>query len=253
MDQAIAATFDRPRRWLRAGAATLLDVLLPPRCPGCRATVGTADSFCVACWAKLRFITTPQCAACGLPFEIDAGSDIRCGECLAHPPRFATARAAMVYDGPARDVLLALKHGDRDFLARAMSPAMARVGAAMLGDGAVLVPVPLHRWRLWRRGYNQAALLAVAIARRTGNPLAVDALQRVRNTSSSRGMSRSQRAANVRGVFRVARPERVKGRRVVLVDDVLTTGATVAACTRMLLRAGAVRVDVLTWARVVRT
>jgi ComF family protein len=167
--------------------------------------------------------------------------------------RSSPARAALVYDGPARDVLLALKHGDRDFLARIMAPAMARAGADMLGDGAVLVPVPLHRWRLWRRGYNQAALLAVAIARRSGNPVAVDALQRIRATDSSRGMSRSQRAANVRGVFRVARPAAIKGRRVVLVDDVLTTGATVAACTRMLLRGGAAQVDVLTWARVVRT
>jgi ComF family protein len=238
---------------VRTVAGAVLDVLLPPRCPGCRVTVARADSFCVACWAKLRFITAPLCACCGLPFEIDAGPDTRCGDCLAHLPRFASARAALVYDGPARDMLLALKHGDRDFLARAMAPAMARAGAAMLGADAVLVPVPLHRWRLWRRGYNQAALLAAAIARRTANPVAVDAIERVRNTPSSRGMSRSRRAANVRGVFRVARPAAVKGRDVVLVDDVLTTGATVGACARLLLRAGARRVDVLTWARVVRT
>ncbi len=133
-----------------------------------------------------------------------------------------------------------------------MVPQLIRAAGDWLGPESLLVPVPLHRWRLWKRGFNQAALLAQATARRSGARVAVDALVRVRATTTSRGMGRRQRAANVRAAFRVARPEQVRGQDIVLIDDVLTTGATVEACARMLLRAGATRVRVLTWARVVR-
>ncbi len=202
--------------------------------------------------ARLEFITDPVCAACGTPFDIDRGPGTRCGACLETPPRFAAARAGVAYAGSARKVLLGFKHGDRQHLAAVMAPQLLRAGRDWLADGAVLVPVPLHRWRLWRRGYNQAALLARAVARRSGATLAVDALVRVRPTVSSKGMGRRARAGNVRGAFRVARPAVVRGQRIVLIDDVLTTGATAEACTRMLLRAGAREVRVLTWARVVR-
>ena len=241
---------------LRRAGSTILDLVLPPRCPGCREIVADDGRFCEGCWATLRFITAPQCAACGTPFDHDRGDGAMCGACLLKRPRYATARAALSYEGAARDVLLGYKHGDRQHLARLMAPQLARVGLPVLGkgegDGALLVPVPLHWTRLFTRGFNQAALLAGALARRTGTPLAVDALVRVRRTVISRGMGRRARADNVRSAFRVARREVIRGRRIVLVDDVLTTGATADACARVLLRAGAARVDVLTWARVVR-
>jgi ComF family protein len=158
----------------------------------------------------------------------------------------------MVYGGPARKILLGFKHGDRQHLVKVMAPQLVRAGGDWLGPHSLLVPVPLHRWRLWKRGFNQAAILAQAAGRRSGTPVVVDALVRVRATTTSRGMGRRRRAANVRGAFRVAYPDRVKDEDIILIDDVLTTGATAEACSRMLLRAGAKSVRVLTWARVVR-
>lgn len=193
-----------------------------------------------------------MCARCGAPFDIDRGAAAQCGACLDHPPRFAAARAAMVYGGAARKVLLGFKHGDRQHLVKVMAPQIVRAGGGWLGPETLLVPVPLHRWRLWKRGFNQAALLALAAGRRSQTPVLVDALTRVRATTTSRGMGRRKRAANVRAAFRVRDPACVRGRDIVLVDDVLTTGATADACARMLLRAGAKSVRVLTWARVVR-
>lgn len=228
------------------------DVLLPPRCPACRTVVAVVGSFCGDCWSELRFITAPMCVRCGVPFEVDHGSGTTCGACLLRAPRYTAARAALVYHGSARKVLLGFKHSDRDHLARLMAPQMIRAAREWLTADGVLVPVPLHRWRLLKRGYNQAALLAASIARRSVTPLAVDALERSRATAMSKGMTRTQRATNVRGAFRVAHPEQVAGRSVILVDDVLTTGATVEACGRVLRRAGAKHVLVLTWARVVR-
>lgn len=239
--------------WLRAGARGLLDLVLPPRCPACRTIVAVQNSFCAACWADLVFITAPMCAGCGLPFEVDAGEAARCGECLAHPRSFDAARGAVVYAGPGRAAVLGLKHGDRLNLAEVMAPHLHRAGADWLGPDALLVPVPLYRWRLWRRGFNQAVLLAASLARRSGTPLDRDALVRVRATRSSQGLNRRQRAANVRAAFKVAQPAAVAGRNVVLVDDVYTTGATAEACARILRRAGARTVRVLTWARVVRS
>ena len=243
------------RRWAHHGRAILnwfFDVLLPPRCPACRTVVAVVGSFCGDCWGELRFITAPMCVRCGVPFEVDHGPGTTCGACLLRAPRYTAARAALVYYGSARKVLLGFKHSDRDHLARLMVPQMIRAAREWLTPDAVLVPVPLHRWRLLKRGYNQAALLAASIARRSVTPLAVDALERSRATAMSKGMTRTQRATNVRGAFRVAHPEQVAGRSVILIDDVLTTGATVEACARVLRRAGARHVLVLTWARVVQ-
>jgi len=236
----------------RRGMEFFFDVLLPPRCPSCRTIVGEDGSFCGSCWTELRFITAPMCARCGTPFEVDHGPGTTCGACLLRAPRYASARAALVYHGSARRVLLGFKHSDRDHLVRLMAPQMVRAARGLLTPDAVLVPVPLHRWRLWRRGYNQAALLARAVGKLGAVPVSVDALVRTRATAMSKGMTRTQRATNVRGAFAVARPAAIVGRAVILVDDVLTTGATVEACTRALRKAGAARVDVLTWARVVR-
>jgi ComF family protein len=229
-----------------------VDLVLPARCPSCRVIVDGDGRFCVDCWQALTFITAPQCARCGTPFDHDRGPGAECGGCLAEPPRFATARAAFAYGGPARAVLLALKHGDRPYLAATMAPHMARAAGPLLTPDVLLVPVPLHRWRLWRRGFNQAAVLAQALAKLSGAGIDLMALTRVRATPPSAGMGRAARAANVRGAFRVIDRSRVKGRDIVLVDDVLTTGATADACARHLNRAGARSVHVLTFARVVR-
>jgi len=235
-------------------ARGLVDLVLPPRCPACRAIVDGDDRFCAACWQELRFLTPPYCARCGTPFEHDMGAGAQCATCLAEPPRFATARAALAYGGPARTVVLALKHGDRQHLARLMARAMRRAAGELLDPGAapLLVPVPLHRWRLWRRGFNQAAVVARELARLSGAELAVAAVTRVKPTASSQGLGRAARARNVRGAFRVAERQRVRGRRIILVDDVLTTGATAEACARVLRRAGAAEVHVLTYARALR-
>jgi ComF family protein len=249
MPSALASAALRPV----AGAASgLLDLVLPPRCPGCRAIVSHQGRFCAACWGKLAFITAPMCPRCGAPFAHDRGPGTLCAPCLAAPPRFDSARAAFAYDGPARDVLLGFKHAGREHLAAIMAPHMLRAGGAMPLAGALVVPVPLHWTRLVRRGFNQAALLARQVARRSGGELAVDALLRVRRTPVSKGMGRQARTANVRGAFRVRDKALVRGRRVILIDDVLTTGATAEACARLLRRAGAAEVHVLTWARVVR-
>jgi ComF family protein len=234
--------------------ASLLDLVLPPRCPGCRTLVDGDGRYCLACWQQLQFITAPMCARCGTPFAHDLGPAAECGACLAEPPKFTTARSALVYGGPARATLLAFKHGDREHLAKIMAPHMARAAGTLLAPQAdsVIVPVPLHRWRLWRRGFNQAALLARALAKNSGAALAIDALERAKATPMSMGLGRKARAANVRGAFRVRRRDQVRGKRVILVDDVLTTGATAEACARVLRRAGAREVHVLTFARVVR-
>jgi ComF family protein len=231
----------------------LIDLVLPPRCPGCRAIVDVDARYCGDCWPQLQFITEPVCACCGLPFEVDRGPGALCGQCLAAPPRYTSARAALVYGGPARTVLLGLKHGDRQHLVTIMARQMLRAGADMLQPDVLLVPVPLHRWRLWRRGFNQSALLAQAIAAATRADLAIDALVRAKPTPPSVGMGRAARARNVRGVFRIKDRTQVRERTVILVDDVLTTGATADACARVLRRAGARAVHVLTFARVVRT
>ncbi len=224
-------------------------LMLPPRCPGCGQVVEGDDRFCAECWGKLRFLTPPWCRCCGEPFAEAVGHGARCRRCATTPPSFDAARAALAYADPVRHVVLALKHGDGTHLARVMAVQMLRVGQGWFGADALIVPVPLHRWRLWKRGYNQAALIGAALARRTGAAFTVDALRRTRRTTASGAMGREARYANVAGAFRVAR--RVAGKRVVLVDDVLTSGATGEACAAALKAAGATSVNLLTFARVV--
>ena len=232
---------------------TILDAVLPPQCPGCGSAVDGVGRLCPECWRGIHFLAPPMCAACGFPFEFDIGDDALCAACAARPPPYRQARAVMRYDEASRGLLLGFKHGDRIDWAQTFGRWLARAGADLLAEADVVAPVPLHRWRLARRRYNQSALLAQAIARATGLPAAVDLLVRTRWTGSQRGGS-SARLANVAGAFAVRARWRadLAGRRVVLVDDVLTTGATVEACARVLRRAGAARVDVLTLARVVR-
>ncbi len=233
-------------------ADAALDTLYPPTCLACRAATDAHGALCPRCWSAIRFIERPFCERLGTPFERDLGEGLLSPQAMADPPAFARARAvARFEDGPARTLAHRLKYSDRAELARPIARWMARAGADVLADADLLAPVPLHRLRLWRRRFNQAAALAREISRQTGIPCDAGALLRVKATRSQVGLSRAQRAENVQGAFRVAEKASVRGRNVVLVDDVLTSGATANAASRALLRAGASRVDALVFARVV--
>ncbi|CAA7626893.1 Phosphoribosyltransferase [Candidatus Terasakiella magnetica] len=230
------------------------DALLPPLCLSCHAPVGEPGALCPACWSKTEFLAPPYCACCGLPFEVEVGPEAVCGDCARDPPRFRRARAVFRYDDESRALILRFKHGDRLEGVPAFARWMARAGADVLAGADLLVPVPLHRWRLLSRRYNQAALLAMGVARQTGIAAIPDLLTRLRPTPSQGHMGREGRARNVAGAFTVAsrRLGALGGKRVVLIDDVMTSGATIGECARVLLRAGALSVDVLTLARVVK-
>ncbi|MCE7797272.1 ComF family protein [Sphingobium sufflavum] len=237
---------------LRQIGTAILDFALPPRCPNCLDIVAAQDSFCTPCWRSIHFLGDPCCAACGLPFAYDMGEGALCGACHATPSPFDRARAVMAYGEVARTVVLRFKYGRRTGHARLIARHMARHLAGMDMAQVLLVPVPLHRWRLWSRGFNQAALIARALAREAGGEALVDGLVRTRRTPPLRRMSAARRRRLVQGAFALSPMgvERVRGRHVVLIDDIQTTGATAASCARMLRQGGAARVDFLCWARV---
>lgn len=237
---------------VRAAFGLAIDLALPQLCAACREPV-RAEGLCAACWAKLSFITQPYCARLGIPFPFDPGPGVLSMEALADPPAYQRARAAVRFDDIARALVHSLKYSDRLDLAPAMGRWMATAGRELLAEADALVPVPQHWRRRWARRFNQSALLAEVVGKSSGVPVAHAALKRVKATPQQVGLSRAERADNVQGAFRVPPQRRaeVAGRRLVLVDDVLTSGATVDACTRALLRAGAAQVDVLIFARVV--
>lgn len=248
MDRAAVAV----KRGLASAARALIDLALPPTCPATDEAVDAPGRLSAAAWAKLTFLAPPWCARCGAPFAFDLGPEPECAACVARPLVVGRARAALAYDAGSRALILSLKHAARTDGLEVFAGWMATAGRDALTEADVLAPVPLHRSRLRRRGFNQSGLLAAALARRTGLAVDHDLLARARRTDSQAGKSATERAANVAGAFRMRAPDRVRGARIVLIDDVFTTGATVNACAKVLKRAGAARVDAVTLARVVR-
>lgn len=230
-----------------------LDVVLPPRCFACGEIVATQGQLCASCWPGVNFITEPCCDKCGLPFEFHTTHLNHCGACLAHPPAFDQARSALHYDDGSRPIVLKFKHGDNLALARSMAEWMARVAANLVEDDSLIIAVPLHRWRLFKRRYNQAALLGGELSKLLARPHDAQVLKRVKPTPSQGGLNAKERRRNVQRAFQVAQNKRylVRDRPILLVDDVFTTGATVEACAKVLHRAGARSVKIVTFARVV--
>ena len=251
--QQAPSRFTQFRGGLRAMLRTALDVALPPLCPSCRAPLGDGVGLCAGCWSKLSLIEPPYCARLGIPFSYDPGPGLLSMEAIADPPAYDRARAAVRYDEIARKLVHSFKYGDRLDLAPMMGQWMARAGRELLNEADALLPVPLHWRRLWARRFNQSAALAKAISALAGVPVLHGALKRVRSTPQQVGLSKTERADNVQGAFRVPPEEKaqVASRRLILVDDVLTSGATADTCARALLRAGVAHVDVLVFARVV--
>lgn len=250
-----SAALGKSFRQGRVFAAAVLDTLFPPSCLACRRAVAAHGALCPACWRRVAFIEKPYCERLGTPFPYDLEvAGLQSPEAIANPPVYQRARAVARFDdGPVRDLIHRLKYGDRMELAKPLGLWMARAGAELLGETDLLVPVPLHWRRLAWRQFNQANALARVVGRASGRPVDPFALARLKPTAPQVGLTRAQRADNVQGAFAVpatAMPA-VDGRKVVLVDDVLTSGATLNAAARALLRAGAVRVDVLVFARVV--
>lgn len=216
-----------------------------------------------AAWASLNFIASPYCKCCGIPLaynpelslgQEEGGEALTCGPCLERPPPFESARAALKYDEASRPLVLGFKHGDKTHMAATFAPLMIRAAGKMIENADMLIPVPLHRWRLLSRRYNQSAMLSAELARLADIPSYPLALRRIRATPSQGHLKAAERHANVRKAFAVhpAYLKAIAGKSVILVDDVFTSGATVGECARTLLKAGARRVDVLTIARVAR-
>lgn len=236
------------RRVFRVLATWVLDFALPPRCAGCDAIVSDVHSFCPECWKNIEFLGHSGCSTCGLPLA--ATEQTTCAVCMAQPPRIARTRAAVAYDDVTRSLAIRLKYGRKIAVARTMARYMAPL-VSKEGE-RLLVPVPLHRWRLWSRGFNQSALVARELSRRLNIASDPMVLRRIRRTPPLKGMSPLQRRRTVAGAFRVRDKAAIAGKTVILVDDVLTTGSTAEACARTLKRAGAASVELVSWARVVK-
>lgn len=240
-----------------AALTKIIDFILPPRCIVTGDIVDTHGMISPAAWSALNFISDPQCNRCGFPFDFD--SDVvregsLCGACLKNPPVFDKARSALIYDDVSRNVILAYKHADQTLSVPSFIPWLTRAGADILLQADYLVPVPLHRWRLLRRRFNQSALIARYLSEATKIPCLLDGVSRVRATVTQGHLQANQRLNNVKNAFAVSpdKAQKIRNKHIVLIDDVFTTGATVGECTKVLLKSGAASVSILTLARVVR-
>lgn len=250
---AAEATFPaKALRRLRRIGRGVVDVVLPPRCLACGEIVEEPDALCGRCWSGITFFAPPWCAGCGLPFPHSMGEGAVCADCAREQHAWDRARSVLRYDKNSRRLILGLKHADHTHLAGAFGRWMRRAGGEVLADADMLAPVPLHWTRLFQRRYNQASLLAHAVRAAGGPPVAADCLVRRRRTPSQGHLGPLARERNVRAAFIVRRPAEIAGRRVVVIDDVMTTGATAGECARVLKRAGAGSVGVLTLARALR-
>jgi ComF family protein len=239
---------------LKTGFKFLLDTVFPTSCIGCSEPVSDPGNLCANCWPNMTFLSAPMCQICGYPFEYNAGDDLHCGNCIRRCPTYSSARSVLKYDEFSRDLVLGYKHTDQTSRAPAFATWMYRAARSQVDDCDFICAVPLHWKRLLARRYNQSALLANELAALSGKRSVPDLLFRKRNTRSQGGLSAMARQRNVQGVFQITkkRHQLVENARIVLIDDVLTTGATVEACSKSLFQAGAAQVDVLTFCRVVR-
>lgn len=231
---------------------SVLNIALPPLCIGCARPVETAGSLCSACWQGMEFIARPYCERLGTPFSADLGEGLLSLKAVAEPPAFGRARAVARYDATARLLVHRLKYSDRLDLSTAMGRWMVRAGQEVLVEADLLVPIPLHRARFWGRRFNQAGELAKTIGGETGLPVGHEVLRRVKATKSQVGLSAAERARNLSGAFRAAADagKTIRGKRIVLIDDVMTTGSTLNSAANILRRAGAGEVDALVFALV---
>lgn len=247
--EAASSGLTRLRRLASRFGREALALVYPPQCMACEAATAEPHALCARCWTDLPLISAPRCDRLGTPFAIDFGPGMLSPAAIADPPRFDHGRAVARHQGPARDLVSRFKYGERLDLARLMARLMVQAGQDILAEADIIVPVPMHRLRLWRRRYNQAALLAQFVGREAGIDVVVDGLERVKRTRAQVGLRRNERQQNLAGAFAVAEryAHRFEGRRVVVIDDVRTTGSTLNACAHILRKAGAARIDVLTF------
>ncbi|UWQ24761.1 ComF family protein [Leisingera aquaemixtae] len=241
---------------LLAGIQTAVSLIYPPQCLGCGGLVGSDFGLCGTCWSGMSFISGTVCEGCGVPLPGEAdGFRLECDSCLRHPRPWSQGRSALVYEGQGRKLVLALKHGDRTEIAQTAAVWLERAAQPMLQNDPLICPVPLHWTRLLKRKYNQSAVLADALARRAGLQHCPDLLRRIRKTPALEGKTRDQRYQLLGSAIGAhpGRLNRIRGRSVLIVDDVMTSGATLSACTDACLRAGAADVRVAVLARVTQT
>lgn len=238
----------------QAAGRLALNALMPPTCPIAGQPIAMKGMVSPAGWSALHFVEAPYCRRCGVPFSAEYGEGVECPSCIAEPPAFDTARAAVVYDDASHDLVVGFKHADRTELAPMFAEWMVRAGRDLMTNASILAPVPLHRRRLASRRFNQSSLLATAIGKKTHTKVVYDDLQRMRATPPQKQLSAVSRRRNVSGAFAVRRDAAATfaGAHVILIDDVLTTGATLSSAARALKKAGAQRVDALVLARVVK-
>ena len=231
-----------------------LDIVAPPLCPVTDEPLAANGQLSAAAWSKMQFIDEPFCVRCGAPFTLPFGDGAECAACIADPPEFDSARTAVVYDDASHGLIVSFKHADRTDLAPLLAGWLVRAGASLLAPDAIIIPTPLHRRRLFARRYNQAALLAKAVAETKGLQFEPTLLERTRATPPQKDLSPEGRRRNVAGAFSVrgGMESLIMDRDIVLIDDVLTTGATLSACARALKKAGARRVDALVLARALK-